>query len=209
MKDYHCHILPGIDDGAQTLEDSLFLAKTLARWGFTDAVCTPHVAKRFPNKATTIREKHRLLKDELLRRGIKLNIDVAAEYRLNPETWYDAKREGLLAFDDNHVLIEFPVSRPEQMGDIRPMEEIDDLVKDGYIPVVAHPERYLYLPIEEIIEFTRHGALLQCNYGSQCGMYGDDVFQRFNALRQSDMVSFMGTDLHNEKYANAEKVLFE
>ena len=199
--DYHCHILPGIDDGAQNMEESVYLSRTLVRWGFKMAYCTPHVAARYHNTKSSINTAFEALKKELERQRIPLEIQISAECRLNPETWIPIKQNDLyIPFNVNHMLIEFPISKPDTMGNIKPINEINQLVDKGFIPVIAHPERYKWLDFDTINLFRKHGALLQCNYGSLCGRYDDDVLDRVKYLISNDMVSLWGTDLHNQSY---------
>ena len=89
--DCHCHILPGLDDGAQTMEDSLYLAGRLAAYGFERAVCTSHSSFLFRNTPSTVIPACERLQEELDRAGIPLKLIPSLEYRLIPETWPCAK----------------------------------------------------------------------------------------------------------------------
>ena len=85
--DCHCHILPGLDDGAQTLEESVFLAGKLAVWGYRRAVCTSHSTFKYRNTPETVMAACDRLRRELERQGIELELVPSMEYRLIPETW--------------------------------------------------------------------------------------------------------------------------
>lgn len=89
--DCHCHILPGLDDGAQTLEDSLFLAGKLVEWGYTHAVCTSHSSFLYRNTPSSVKAACELLRAELERCRIPLELAPSMEYRIIPETWPDVK----------------------------------------------------------------------------------------------------------------------
>ncbi|MBR0298907.1 MAG: hypothetical protein IJQ93_01155, partial [Bacteroidales bacterium] len=89
--DCHCHILPGLDDGAQTLEDSVFLAGKLVEWGYQRAVCTAHSSFLYRNTPSSVKAACDLLQAELERRGISLELVPSMEYRFIPETWPDVK----------------------------------------------------------------------------------------------------------------------
>ena len=80
--DFHSHILPGIDDGAKDINESLMLAKALKDWGFDRVTCTPHITSKYPNTPQDIMPKFEHLKEELDKSGIGLDIRLSAEYRL-------------------------------------------------------------------------------------------------------------------------------
>lgn len=209
-KDYHCHILPGLDDGAQTLEDSIYLCETLVRWGFTHANCTPHIAFRYRNTPKSIRHSFEYLQDELKERNIPLSLSYTAEYRFIPETWSEVKEKGwLLPWNDNHILIEFPMKDRQGFKGLDYKKEILWLQSQGYQPVLAHPERYSYMSINELIDIRNMGVEFQCNYGSLCGRYDLKTNRVAHLLIHEEMVSYMGTDLHNQSYIDCIDQLFE
>ena len=200
--DCHCHILPGLDDGAQTLEDAVFLAGKLAEWGYQRVVCTSHSTFLYRNTPETVTAACELLRTELERQGIGLELVASMEYRLIPETWPVVRANGwLLPWEGNHILIELPIHDPKKIGDIRPLEEIRRLIDDGYQPVLAHPERYLYLQMEEYQALKAAGCQFQRNIGTLEGMYGPTVRLRAEALNAEGMYDRLGTDLHSRKYA--------
>ena len=104
--DCHCHILPGLDDGAQTLEDSVFLAGKLVEWGYQRAICTSHSSFLYRNTPATVTAACDKLRAELANRGIELELVPSMEYRFIPETW-PAVRESnwLLPWEGNHILV--------------------------------------------------------------------------------------------------------
>lgn len=201
--DCHCHILPGLDDGAQTLEDAVFLAGKLAEWGYGRAVCTSHSTALHRNTPATVTAACERLRAELGRLGIPLELVPSMEYRLIPETWPVVLANGwLLPWEGNHILIELPISNPKKSGDIRPLAEIHRLIDDGYQPVLAHPERYLYLQMEDYQAFKAAGCQFQRNIGSLEGMYGPAVRLRAETLDAEGMYDRTGSDLHSRKYAD-------
>ena len=201
--DCHCHILPGLDDGAQTLEDSVFLAGKLVEWGYQRAVCTAHSSFLYRNTPSTVKAACELLRAELERRGIPLELVPSMEYRFIPETWPAVKAGGwLLPWEGNHVLVELPIHDPTKIGDIIPAAEIRSLVSEGYQPVLAHPERYLYLSMEDYHVLKDAGAQFQRNMGTLEGMYGNEVKARAESLQAEGMYEWLGTDLHKKKYAD-------
>lgn len=199
--DYHSHILPGLDDGAKSLEDSVSLTSSMKNWGFERIYCTPHINALYRNTPETIKPAFELLQNEIARQGIDVDLRMSAEYRLVPETWYDVLKNGwLMPIEDRYILTELPISKREEMKEVNPLEEFRKLISMGLTPILPHPERYFYLSDNELLEFADAGVKIQCNYGSVAGLYGEQAQQ--NALRIIDMglVSFYGTDMHNRHY---------
>lgn len=205
--DYHSHILPALDDGATCIEDSLMLAKALKDWGFDRVTCTPHITNLHRNTPDTIRHAFELLQEELKSNGVDLEIRMSAEYRLVPQTWPEVlEKNWLMPIEDKYILMELPISKPEQMKDIKPIEEFKRIISMGLTPILPHPERYFYLSHRELMSYVDAGVKIQCNYGSLAGLYGDTVEQNVRNIISEGIVSFYGTDLHNEHYV---KVLTE
>ena len=201
--DCHCHILPGLDDGAQTLEDSVFLAGKLVEWGYQRAICTSHSSFLYRNTPATVSAACDILRAELERRGIELELVPSMEYRLSPETWPVVKESHwLLPWEGNHILIELPIHDPMKIGDLIPLSEMRRLIDQGFQPVLAHPERYLYLRMEEYQAFKDAGIQFQRNLGALEGMYGEAVLNRAKALNAEGMYEWAGTDLHKKKYSD-------
>lgn len=199
--DFHSHILPGIDDGAKDINESLMLAKALKDWGFDRITCTPHITSKYPNTPQDIIPKFEYLKEELDKSGIGLDIRLSAEYRLVPETWPKVlENNWLMPIEDRFILMELPISHREEMGLINPAEEFRKIASMGLTPILPHPERYFYLTEQELSDILDAGGKIQCNYGSYAGLYGEEVKQRAVALQDKGMVSFYGTDLHNAHY---------
>lgn len=200
--DCHCHILPSLDDGASCMEESVLLARYQVRWGFKKAVCTSHRVLKYPNKPEDILKACQELQEELIRQEIPLELTPSMEYRLIPETWPETLEKGwLLPWEGNHILIELPIHKASRIGNIVPEEEIKRLLDMGYQPVLAHPERYLYLGMERYHSLKEAGVLFQRNVGSLEGLYGEAVSILAEALLSEDMYDMQGTDLHSERYA--------
>lgn len=209
--DCHCHILPGLDDGAMDLEESLFLAAWLASHGYKRAVCTSHRTIAFPNTPSIVKEAAEKLRAALDDKGIGLKLIPSLEYRLIPETWPEARRKDwLLPWEGNHVLVECPIRDRTKMGNLDPFLEIRQLVRDGYQPVLAHPERYLWATDGDYKAFRDAGAEFQRNLGSVEGFYRAPVAVRAIWLKENGFYSFLGTDLHDTTYAKCfDKILLQ
>jgi tyrosine-protein phosphatase YwqE len=199
--DFHSHILPGLDDGATCIEDSLMLAKALKNWGFERVTCTPHITDLYRNTPDTIRPAFEQLQEAMQGAGIELDIRMSAEYRLVPQVWPEVlEKNWIMPIEDKYLLMELPISKPEQMGYIKPLEEFKRIISMGLTPILPHPERYFYLSRRELMSYVDAGVRIQCNYGSLAGLYGDTVEQNVLNIIDEGIVSFYGTDLHNAHY---------
>src|SRR6185369_5354050 len=143
--DYHCHLMPGIDDGAATLEESIAMARVLSAAGFTTVCCTPHLIKgTYECSAVGIRERTKLLQQQLAAESIPLQLIAGAEYYLDeylPELLHDPLPLG----DSKLLLIEIPGHAPVEF-----VKETCYLIKgSGYTPLIAHPERCTLLALQE------------------------------------------------------------
>ena len=199
--DIHSHILPGIDDGAKTLEESVQLVTEMAGWGFERLTCTPHITKKFRNTPETIKEKFDTLVNALSANGLSIDLRMSAEYRLNPETWPEILKSGqFMPIEDRYILMEFPINEPTDMGDLNPMEEFLKVMSLGLTPILPHPERYFYLQHDDLLRYVDAGVKIQSNYGSLAGVYGSEVCKRAQSLIDEGIVSFLATDMHNMQY---------
>lgn len=199
--DIHSHILPGIDDGSRTLEESVQLVSEMTGWGFERITCTPHITKKFRNTRESIQEKFDMLSKAVLDKGLDIELRMSAEYRLNPETWPEILSQGqLMPIEDQYILMEFPINDPTEMGDLIPMEEFRKVLSLGLTPVLPHPERYFYLDHDDLLRYVDAGVKIQSNYGSLAGVYGSEVRDRAQSLIDEGIVSFLASDMHNMLY---------
>lgn len=202
--DFHSHILPGIDDGARTLEESIEIVRSMAGWGFERITCTPHITKKFRNTTGQIKEKFDTLCNELIINNINIELRISAEYRLNPETWPDIlKSKDLMPIEGRYILVELPINDPSEMGYLNPADEFRKVLSSGLIPILPHPERYFYLSMDDIMRFVDTGVKIQSNYGSIAGIYGPKAQANVKTLLDKGIVSFLATDMHNMAYVNA------
>lgn len=199
--DYHSHVLPGLDDGATDLQNAAELVSAMKSWGFEKITCTPHINALYRNTPDGIRRAFDALQEELEDRKTDITLAMSAEYRLVPETWPEVMEKGwLMPIEDRYILTELPISKREEIGWLKPLEEFRKLVSMGLTPILPHPERYFYLPHRELMEFVEAGVVIQCNYGSLAGLYGIEARDRARALVSEGIVSLYGTDMHNLKY---------
>ena len=201
--DFHSHILPGLDDGATDLENSVALASAMSSWGFERITCTPHITNKFRNTPATIMPAFEMLQEALYIHGVNVDLRLSAEYRLVPETWPEVlEKNWLMPIEDKFILMELPIFNPEDIKDIKPIEEFKKVISLGLTPLLPHPERYFYLSERELMSFLEAGVKIQSNYGSLAGLYGDQAQQNAQNLVNRGLVSYYGTDMHNLHYVD-------
>ncbi len=203
--DMHSHLLPALDDGASSLSDSIFLINELHALGYKKLICTPHVLSGiYDNTTDKIKTALALLNNELQNQNIPVEIAAAAEYMVDFdfELMVD-KKLPLLTFGKNYVLIEM-----SYVGASPNIEKvIFNLRVAGYVPVIAHPERYNYYhkQFKYYYELKERGCLLQLNLLSLMGYYGGYVKKIAEQLLHNQMIDFIGTDLHHQQHLMAIK----
>lgn len=201
--DFHSHILPGIDDGATDINNAVELVRAMKSWGFEKITCTPHINAKYPNVPSIIERTFEELQMALEADSVDIQLAMSAEYRLVPETWPEVlAKNWIMPIEDRYILTELPISNPEEMHDIKPLEEFRKLTAMGLTPILPHPERYFYLSRHELMEFLEAGVIIQCNYGSLAGLYGTEARDRAQALVDEGLVTLYGTDMHNLKYVD-------
>jgi len=195
--DMHSHLLPGIDDGSPDLSTSIQLINGLLQLGFKKLITTPHIMQdMYPNKRDDILQRYEVLKKDLETEGIKVEIEVAAEYFLDDNLKkLLANKEPLLTFGDKLVLVEF--SMASEPFDFK--ELLFEMQMQNYLPVIAHPERYIYheKSKEFFEELKAAGYLFQLNIMSLAGAYGKSVNELARYFIKHEYYDIAGTDLHN------------
>lgn len=200
LHDMHSHLLPALDDGAKHIEDSLSLIRQLSALGYKKLITTPHVISGlYYNSAETIFPALEILRAAVEKEGIPIELDAAAEYMMDDyfETLLEDKTP-LLTINGKYVLVEFSyVAHPPNYRTI-----FFDLKMAGYEPILAHPERYMYLhqQFEIYRELFETGILLQVNLLSLMGYYGSRVQKVAMQLLEEGLVHFIGSDVHHQKH---------
>ena len=192
--DIHSHLLPGIDDGAQNLKESLKLIKELHLLGYSKLITTPHIiSDYYPNNREIITEKLYTVQKALEIEKISITLEAAAEYYVDMRFLNSIEDETLLTFNQHYVLFETDYRCKPIMLD----EVISNLLKKGYIPVLAHPERYAYLQndIEAYKRLKNLGVLFQINAKS---LHNKSKCSYKIALKliELGLVDFIGSDTH-------------
>jgi len=203
MIDVHCHFLPGIDDGPETLEQSLELARIAVDDGIKKSVVTPHIhVGRYDNDRASIRRHVHAFRMALGRHDIPLDIDFAAEVRIDPEIMpmIEDGRVPYLGRVDGYdiLLLEFPHSHIPLGSD----KLVDWLLARRIRPMIAHPERNrdVMRDFERITPFIEQGCLLQVTAQSVAHGFGDKAYERAVQLLERDWVTLLGSDAHNARF---------
>lgn len=191
MTDYHSHLLPGVDDGIQTPEESLEILRLYEELGICEVWFTPHIMEDIPN--TTVGLRSRFGQFQKLYAG-NIRLHLAAEYMLdNLFKERLAHRDLLpLGVEGNHLLVETSYFNPPV--DLYTMLEKIKLA--GYYPVLAHPERYVYMEDTDYQQLKELGVKFQLNLPSLVGGYGQVVKKKAEWFHQKGMISVCGTDVH-------------
>jgi protein-tyrosine phosphatase len=196
--DMHSHVLPGIDDGAQNVQESVALIKKMMSLGIKKIIATPHVmADFYRNTPETIGNALTLLKAELAQQGINIPVEAAAEHYFDEvfEKMVDERR--LMTMGDNFALFEYPFISAPMNG----YTVIQKMIANGYKPILAHPERYLYMEMEDIEGLRNWGCNIQMNTIALTGAYGKEIRKRAEAMVDRQLVDFIGSDMHNLRHA--------
>lgn len=197
--DIHNHLVFGIDDGAKDLETAIAMAEHFVSIGYTKVTATPHIMGDFyKNTKQSITAPIDILKEELFKKNIPLQLEFAAEYYVDESLYGKVHRkEELLTFMGNKVLIETAfMSAPRQFDQL-----VFDMFAQGYAPVFAHPERYIYLQNNySLIEaLLQSGLQFQINLLSLSGYYSKESKKLAEWLIDKGYYSFLGTDAHSIK----------
>lgn len=194
--DFHSHIIPGIDDGAQTIEDSIDLIKGLMELGFKKIITTPHcMVDYYRNTPEIINEGLAKVQAEIKKQNLNVVLEAAAEYYVDDDFERKINAGEILTFGNNYVLFELPfLSEPPNLAQV-----VFSLQSMGYRPILAHPERYgfYYNDFEKYQDFFDRGVYLQVNLMSLMGHYSPETKKVAEKLIERGLVSFIGSDLHN------------
>ena len=199
MIDIHSHILPCIDDGARSMLESINILSNASLNGVTDVILTPHYIDESIQVCNN-KEKFDLLKklrEEVNKNNININLYLGNEVFISNNVIDLLKNREIYTLNGSrYLLMEFSMGYyPNEIDDV-----LDSLFKFGIIPVIAHPERYIYL--YNNIDFFKYlvdrGCLLQCNIGSLFGEYGKSAKKMVKLLLKNNLVSFFASDIHRQ-----------
>ena len=220
MYDFHCHILPGLDDGPKTIDEAVEMAAALLRAGFTGVYCTPHLIKSlYEADNKSIMSSIETLQTRLNNENISLKLFPGREYYLD-EFLSGYLENPLPLGETNFIMIEIPIHiSPELIKDT-----CFSIKRRGFIPMIAHPERcnIFGMPHKKekswfklnnskrndknseqyksssLVEYLKDiGCAFQGNYGSFLGLYGERAQKTANTLKKMEIYTHFGTDLHS------------
>ena len=198
--DIHSHLLPGIDDGAKDLENSISLITKMHSYGIKNFITTPHVlGDVYPNSSKTIKDKLEIVRSELKKQGFDdIKINAAAEYMMDEQFVERLKVDDILTLKDNYILVEMSYfNAPYNLYDV-----LFEIQLKGYKPVLAHPERYNFYhnDFQNFYKLKKAGCVFQLNLLSLTEQYGKGVQKTAQKLLKENMYDFVGTDTHHHNH---------
>lgn len=202
--DVHSHILYGVDDGVQQLEESLQILRELENLGFENLWCTPHVMEDIPNETEFLKERFLQLKEAY---NGKIQLHLAAEYMIDNVFNERLSKKDFLPHGEfkNHLLVETSYFNPP----LNLEETLKEIYSIGYYPLLAHPERYAYMTDKDYIKLKSNGIKFQLNLLSLKGMYGKMAQKKAEWLLSKEYYDEVGSDIHSIHQIRALKDLFK
>ena len=196
MIDFHSHIIPNIDDGSRSIEETFNLLKEAKEAGFESIILTSHYIENYYE--TNVPERDMWVKaisENLQNKGIDINLYLGNEIYMS-DNMMQLLIDGKASTINNscYVLFEMPLNvEPMNLYDV-----IYSLQENKLIPVLAHPERYKFIQKEPelVYDLIEKGVLMQANYGSILGQYGDKAEIIVRKFFESNMIHFLGSDVH-------------
>lgn len=189
LTDAHSHILPGVDDGVPDMESSLAILRDFEAQGVTTVWLTPHIMEDIPNTTAELNERFAELKAAY---DGPITLHLAAEYMLDGTFEERFRNRDLLTHSGNNILVETSYFTPP-MGFYKTLEEIK---KAGYYPILAHPERYIYMDDKAYKRLKHMGVKFQLNLFSLAGQYGPTAEKKAIKLLKEGYYTYIGSDLH-------------
>ncbi len=197
MKDIHNHILFGIDDGSDNIDESIHLIKNAINGGYTDLVLTPHYRKfqGYTCDNKTKEEIFNKLKEEVRKQNLNINLYLGNEITIDEDIFYNLEVETVTSLNKSkYLLIELPFH--QEFKNLK--EYIYDLMAKGYRVIIVHPERYHYYKnLKTYEELINMGVLFQGNFGSLYGKWGSKSKKVLESMLKRHMIHFLGSDIHH------------
>lgn len=198
MIDFHTHILPNIDDGSRSVEETFNLIKEAEKAGFESIISTSHYMEDYYETDTPEREVWvNAIYDNLKVKNIDVKIYLGNEIYLSENIIKLLEEEKASTINDtSYVLFEMPLNiEPMNLYDV-----IYKMIQYKLVPVLAHPERYSFVQNDPnlICDLIQKGVLMQANYGSVVGQYGEKAKITVKKFIENNMIHFLGTDVHRQ-----------
>ncbi len=207
--DIHSHLIPGIDDGAKSIEDSIAMITEFYNLGYRKLITSPHVmSDYYRNSSETILSGLERVRGAIKEANIDISIDAVAEYYLDADFEQKLENEKLLTFGDNYLLFEISyMNPPDNLNAI-----VFKMQTMGYKPVLAHPERYNFWHknYDKYLEFHDKGVLLQLNINSLTGYYSLPTKKIAEQMIDNGIISLLGSDCHHQGHIKSlQNVVYE
>lgn len=193
--DMHSHLIPGIDDGSQSMDETIAMLAKFESLGYTKVITTPHIyGDLYKNTSKIILEGLTKVQETSEKIGLKITIEASAEYHCDEHFMELINSNNILSINNQYVLMEFPfLTELNNWNDY-----VFKLKAIGYTPIIAHFERYVYWhgSIEKAVQLKELGAKIQLNINSLSNHYGPDVKKQAERLIDAKIVDFLGSDCH-------------
>jgi protein-tyrosine phosphatase len=202
--DMHSHLIPAVDDGSKTMEETIILLKEFEALGYKKIITTPHVmAGVYPNTPEILKAGEAKVLQAIKEAGLNLQFSVAAEHMLDDGFDKLVQDKQVLPLKENWVLVECSFAAPPM--DIE--QKLFNLEIKGYQPVLAHPERYTYWNKTRSMFDTikERGVLFQLNLASLSGYYGSQSVDLANYLIKKNYIDLVSSDCHGMRHIQAMK----
>ena len=198
--DMHSHLIPGIDDGARNMDESIAMLAKFESLGYEKVITTPHImGDFFKNNPEIINNGLKEVQTTAKQLGLKIQIEAAAEYYYDDSLTQRLQNdEKLLSFNDGYLLFEFPLNtRPDNIQNL-----IFEFQSRNYKPVLAHCERYSWMEgnLDEVREWRNLGVNIQVNYNSLLGHYGPTITSFARSIVEEVLVDFLASDCHRMEH---------
>lgn len=193
--DIHSHLIPGIDDGAKNMDETIAMLAKFENFGFRKIITTPHIMPEvYPNTPQIILDGLKNVRETAEKLGLTIQIEAAAEYYFDDSLITKVKEGSVLSFGENFVLVEFSFHTPPSFEN----QLFFEMQMAEYKPVLAHFERYPYYhgSVDKAKEFRDNGVNIQINLNSLSGNYGPEVKKQTERLIDAKLVDFVGSDCH-------------
>lgn len=195
FRDSHCHLLPGVDDGVQEVDETMHILDEWERLGVKEVWLTPHIMEDMPNKPGELRARMEEVKN---RYAGSIELHLAAEHMMDG-LFVKRLADGdmmPIGTEGRRLLVETSYFTPP-MNMSALFEKIES---KGYEPILAHPERYHYMGRKDYCYWKERGVMLQLNVPSLVGAYGLDVQKKAEWLLNHGMYDYCGSDTHSLEY---------
>lgn len=194
MIDIHSHFIPGVDDGCDITATALAMLREAQAMGITDIICTPHYRDPFLFPFETVKQKFEEFQQAVKDDGIDINLFLGREIYCPPNIKSLIKTDNFFMNDTKYVLLEFSTTNNENIAEL-----VYELKIAGYLPIIAHIERYTNVDIYDVRDIVSAGGLIQVNADSIVGDNKKFYKKKIKELFKNGLVHFVASDMHKER----------